>query len=200
MSICIGLQWSDARMMAESVGDFSFTAMLDRMRRREKNALGVLAALLVAILLYEGICAPLLRWRQRQRAIIAVKTAQLQQLSTSLDEFRSIEKRLLLLQNMIDTRRRDFTLFSFLNQISETLDLGKHIVLMKPTHPETIGPYRLARIEMKWKDVGLDTLVQWLGQVEESGNLVHVQKLALQPSTENPALLDVGIQVQTLER
>jgi len=186
--------------MAESVGDFSFTAMLDRMRRREKNALSILAALLVAIFLYEGLCAPLLRWRQRQRSIIAVKTAQLHQLDTALDEYRRIAERRLLLQNRIDTRRRDFTLFSFLNQISEVLDLGKHIVLMKPTHPERIGPYRLARIEMKWKDVRLDSLVQWLGRVEESGNLVHVQKLTLQPSTENPALLDVGILVQTLER
>lgn len=186
--------------MANSVGDFSFTAMLGRMRRREKNALSVLAALLVAILLYEGLCAPLSRWRQRQRTIIAVKTAQLYQLNNSLDEYRRIEKRLLHLQNMIDTRRRDFTLFSFLNQISEVLDLGKHIVLMKPTHPEVIGPYRLSRIEMKWKDVRLESLVQWLGRVEESGNLVHVQKLTLQPSTENPEMLDVGIQVQTLER
>lgn len=185
--------------MAIFVGDFSFTALLHRMHRREKNALGVLLALLITILLYEGLCAPLLKWRQQQRSIIAVQTAQLAQLSALRDEYRCIEQRLLALQHMIDARSRDFTLFSFLNQISDALDLGSHIVLMKPSHPETIGPYRLARIEMKWKEIGLESLVQWLGRVEEPGNLVHVQKLTLLPSTENPALLDVGIQVQTIE-
>lgn len=182
------------------MGEFSFTALLQRMRRREKNALSILAAILVAILLYEGLCSPLLRWRQQQRSIIAVKTAQLSQLIASLDEYRSIEKRLLLLQHMIAARSRDFTLFSVLNQISDALDLGSHIVLMKPSHPEMIGAYRLARIEMKMKDIGLDSLVKWLERVESSSNLVHVQKLTLLPSTENQALLDVGIQVHTLER
>lgn len=171
-----------------------------RLSIREKRVITLLVVLLSGLLGYEGIWVPLSAWRQRLHTAVSVKQHQALELASLVDASNGLQERLQAIRKQVEERPGDFDLFSFLRQVSDSLEMGTHIAAMKPLPSETIGPYRLVRMEMKWKDIEWGPLLQWMAQVEGSGRSVRVQKLVITPSPENPTMLEASMQVQTLER
>uniref|UniRef100_A0A7C4RQW8 Type II secretion system protein M n=1 Tax=Desulfatirhabdium butyrativorans TaxID=340467 RepID=A0A7C4RQW8_9BACT len=171
-----------------------------RLSIREKRVITLLAILLSGLLLYEGIWVPVSAWRQRLHMAVSVKKRQALELAALVDASNGLQERLQAIRKQIEERPVDFDLFSFLRRIADSLEMGTHITAMKPLQTETVGPYRLVRMEVKWKDIEWVPLLQWMAQVEGSGHSVRVQKLVIIPSPENPTMLEASIQVQTLER
>lgn len=171
-----------------------------RLSIREKRVITLLAILLSGLLLVEGIWVPLSAWRQRLHTAVSIKQHQALQLASLVDASNGLQERLQAIRNQVEARPKDFDIFSFLRQVSDPLEMGTHIAAMKPLPSETVGPYRLVRMEMKWKDIEWVPLLQWMAQVEDSGRSVRIQKVLILPSPENPTMLEASLQVQTLER
>ncbi|MEW6259538.1 MAG: type II secretion system protein GspM [Thermodesulfobacteriota bacterium] len=171
-----------------------------RLSIREKRIIVLLAVLLSGLLFYEGIWVPLSTWRQRLHTAVSVKKRLVHELASLVDESNGLRQRLETVRKQIEERPGDFNLFSFLRQVSDSLGIGTHLAVMKPLPSETLGPYRLVRMEIKWKDVEFASLLQWIDRLEGAGHSVRVQKLMITPSPENPTMLEAAIQVQTLER
>ncbi len=171
-----------------------------RLSIREKRVIVLLAVLVTCVLSYEGLWVPLSAWRQRLHTAVAVKQRQAQEMASLVEISNGLQQRLNAIRKQIDERPGDFDLFSFLRQSADSLGIATHIAVMKPLPSETIGPYRLVRIEMKWKGIEFAQLLQWMAQVENAGQSVRVQKLLITPSQENPVMLEASLQVQTLER
>jgi general secretion pathway protein M len=71
---------------------------------------------------------------------------------------------------------------------------------MKPTNTvQKNSNYKLSRVEMKLDGVTLEQLTGYLYGIETSKNLVIVKKLSISKKEKNDSLVNVILQVETVE-
>jgi general secretion pathway protein M len=87
--------------------------------------------------------------------------------------------------------------------------LGKFYRLRKnksfkytPRYYENEGkdsPYKISQVEMKLKGLTLDQVTQYLYKIETSRNMVNIKRISLTKSDDKEGILNVTLQVETLE-
>jgi hypothetical protein len=97
------------------------------------------------------------------------------------------------------TRRKDFALFSFLEQQANRAAVKTNIKHMKPSTSNTTGPYKESSVEMKMEGVTLKQLVNYLYLIESPQYLVSIKRISIRKSKSNPEYLTVLIHAITYE-
>jgi len=96
-------------------------------------------------------------------------------------------------------RNKLFSLFSFLDSLSEKSGVKKNIAYMKPFSQDVDdSDYRLSRVTVKLQQVYLKGLIDFLFRIETSSNTVFVTSLSLTKIGDKEGLLDAVIETQTL--
>jgi general secretion pathway protein M len=71
---------------------------------------------------------------------------------------------------------------------------------MRPTTTvQKNSSYKLSRVEMKLDDITLEQLTSYLYGIETSKNMVIVKKLSITKKEKDEGLVNVILQVETLE-
>lgn len=133
-------------------------------------------------------------------------------LNRILDEKQSAIENMVLLQqkvaavsNSFDaktqalaTRKKDFSLFTFLDSQAQLSGVKENVAYMKPFTKELEGsPYTIATVKIKLKEVYLKELVKFLYLIESSKNGVGITSFSLSKTGKNK-MLDAVIETQTL--
>lgn len=174
--------------------------MLDQLNPREKMIISVgLTALAIALFIYWGLF-PLLDRRERSARQALTREKDLREMIAYQGQYEALQRENRRTTTLIAQRPKDFSLFSFLDQLAGTTGIKQNIVYMKPsTVQEDDRQYRLSRVEIKLDQVTLDQVSRFLYRIETSPHLIQVPRLAIKQTQQESGFLETVLQVETLE-
>lgn len=174
--------------------------ILAKLSKREKTALGVGIGFIGIFVLVQAVVFPFMDARERLQRSLGTYTK-------NYDEIKQLRLKYLELQQHADSskarfsrRQRGFTLFSFLDRLAGQVGIKDRITYMKPSSTkQKDAPYSLSLVEMKLNGVTMEQITGFLYQIETSPNMIHVRRLSLNKREEKEGLLEVILQVETVE-
>lgn len=122
-----------------------------------------------------------------------VKIKELQQ------EYITLKKEEGNIQAMINERGATFSLFTFLDQQAEKVQVKKQIKYMKPSVIEGEDSLNETMVEMKFQLISLESLVGFLRLIESKQNVVFVKRISIQENGTEAGSLDAILQIVTFE-
>ena len=171
------------------------------MTTREKKAVSLAVGAVLLFVLLHFVLLPLWEEGRRLRKNIVTQEGQLAEMRQLLVEGATASRPDPAAQTALRQRLEDFTLFSFLEQAAASAGVKEHIEAMQPVQSEQEeGASALGNtVELQLRDIGLAQLTRFLEQVESPGNLVAVERLAIQGGGRDGAPLSVSLRVQAMD-
>jgi general secretion pathway protein M len=167
---------------------------------REKLIISLgLAALVVTLLLYGGFF-PLMDRRAISERQAQSRENELQEMIAFQNQYETLQRENSRMAALLARRPKDFSLFSFLDQLAGATGIKQNIVYMKPSSlQDENSQYRLSRVEIKIDQVTLDQVSRFLYRIETSPHLIQVPRLSIKQNQQDGGLLETVLQVETLE-
>lgn len=173
---------------------------LKKLNRREKYIIYGAGAILGLLVIVQFVIAPFVENKNQMQRSLQTKKSELAEMRRLQAEYQTLKAKLQLSQTSIGKREKGFTLFSFMDQLAGQAGIKDRISYMKPSNTvQKNSNYRLSRVEMKIDGVTLEQLTSYLYSIETSKNMVIVKKLSISKKEKNEGLVNVILQVETVE-
>jgi general secretion pathway protein M len=174
--------------------------MAIKLNKREKISVAAATAVIVVFLFFQLLVFPLFDKNEQLTRTISNREHQLEQIQQLQAEYRQTSSKAEQTQRQLKTRRRGFTLFSFLETLAGQTGVKSHIAYMKPTTTtQKESPYRLSMVEMKLQEITMSQLLAYLHGIETSRDMIVIKRLSISKSEQKADLLNTIFQVETLE-
>jgi general secretion pathway protein M len=173
---------------------------LKTLNRREKYIIYGTGCLLGLLIIIQFVIMPFIENKNQMQRSLQAKKTELEEMRRLQAEYNTLKQKLQLSQISIGEREKGFTLYSFMNQLAGQTGIKDRISYMRPTNTlQKNSNYKLSRVEMKLDAVTLEQLTSYLYGVETSKNMVIVKKLSISKKEKDDRLINVILQVETLE-
>jgi general secretion pathway protein M len=173
---------------------------LKKLNRREKYIIYGAGCLLGLLIIVQFVITPFVENKNQMQRNLQTKKSELTEMRRLQAEHSALKEKLQRSQISIGKREKGFTLFSFMDQLAGQAGIKDRISYMKPSNTvQKNSNYRLSRVEMKIDAVTLEQLTSYLYGIETSKNMVIVKKLSISKKDKNEGLVNVILQVETLE-
>jgi general secretion pathway protein M len=173
---------------------------LKTLKRRDRYIIFAAAGLLLVLLLLQLVIVPFFGKGDRLQQQIQAKTRILAEMQRMQSEYRSIQNTAQFSKARYTERQKGFSLFSFLDRLAGEAGIKDRISYMKPSNTvQKDGDYRISRVEMKLDDITLEQLSTYLFRVETSDNLINIKKMSISKKDRKQGLINVILQVETIE-
>ena len=167
--------------------------------KREKK---VLICGIIFVVLFFGFqlgVVPIVEKKNTLRRILNEKQAALEEMVKLKQLFLAVSNNFDTKTQVLTSRKKDFSLFSFLDSQAQQSGVKENVAYMKPfTKKLEKSLYTLATVKVKLKDVYLKELVDFLFRIESSKNGVTITSLSLSKAGKEIIRLDAVIETQTL--
>jgi general secretion pathway protein M len=174
--------------------------MAIKLNKREKASLLAAAAAIIIFLLVQFLVFPLFDKNARLERTLADRENDLKQIRLLQAEYRQTADKAKLVQRQIRSRKKGFTLFSFLETLAGQTGVKSHIAYMKPTTiTQKDNPYRVSKVEMKLQEVTMQQLLTYLYGIETSRSMISIKRLSISKGEQKADLINTVFQVETLE-
>ncbi|MFP4306036.1 MAG: type II secretion system protein GspM [Desulfococcaceae bacterium] len=173
----------------------------NRLAKRERYALMVCAAFVVLFVVVQFAVTPFLDWRNRLRRTLAAQSAALAEMREMETKYAARKSRAEAFARQFARRPRDFSLFSFLDELAGGAGIKNHIAYMKPSKSqEPDSPYTVSKVELKLEGINLKQLTPYLHRVEmeNADKMVFVRRMSITRKGDK-GVIDVILQVETYE-
>jgi hypothetical protein len=127
------------------------------------------------------------------------KKQELLQIKELQQEYITLKKEEGTIQALINERGTTFSLFTFLDQQAEQVQVKKQIQYMKPSTIEGEDSLNETMVEMKFQLISLEALVGFLRLVESKKNVVFIKRISIQENGTEAGSLDAILQIVTFE-
>lgn len=173
--------------------------MAIQFNRREKTAVWIAGIGVLLFIFFKLMLFPYLEANEKWRRQIEAKKVALLEMQALKTDYQKFKQTSVLSQDEIK-KRGDFTLYSFLNSVTEKARISRdRIAYMRPSTVERKGTsLKVDVVEMKLSGVTLQQLVNYLHMVETSGNKVFVKRASISNSGANKGFLDVTFLMETI--
>ena len=173
---------------------------LKKLNRREKYivyGVGCLVGLLITV---QFVIRPFFENKKQLERDLKTKTVELGQMRDLQTEYRALKGQMQSSEGRARKRQKRFTLNSFLVQVAGQVGIKDRISSMKPTKTvQKNSNLKISRVEMKLDAITLEQLTAYLHGVETSRNMVMVKKLSISKKDKKQGLINVIMQVETVE-
>ena len=171
--------------------------MAVHLNQREKYAVILGAGILCLFVLIEFAVSPLLQKRADLKRVMGIMTNRLPNMYANYDILKTERH---TSKTALPKRAKNFTLFSFLDQLVRKAGIKENLKYMKPsTTVEKSGRYKISLVEMKLQALTLEQLTKYLYMVETSRNDVTVKRLSISKTGKPEGFINAVLQVETLE-
>jgi general secretion pathway protein M len=164
---------------------------------QQKQLLMGAAAVVLLLAVGLGGIRPLLGARQRLGLSIATGERRLQELLDLEQEYRRLTAENAGLKDALGKRRRDFTLFGFLDALASRDGLRGQIEFMRPSVKALNETFQEEQVEMRLNGVGMKRLIPYLYHIETAPEQIRVKRMTMRPQQRNPELLEVNLVMVT---
>lgn len=172
---------------------------MNTLSTREKTIVITGIAMLFVFLVVQFVFFPLMDRKKDLKRILAIEQDALQQMTALKNQYISLSRDMGGQQALVADRSPQFTLFSFLDSRAEASGIKKNIDYMRPfSQTAEDGSFQISKVRLKLKNLYLNDFMEFLKQVETSGNRVHVVSISLARTGEKDNLLEAVLETQTL--
>ena len=167
--------------------------------KREKNILIFGITFVVLFFGFKLGVVPVFEKRDTFKRILNEKQAALEEMVELQQYFLAVSNNFDTKTQVLTNRKKDFSLFSFLDYQAQQSGVKENVVYMKPfTKKLETSLYILATVKVKLKEVYLKELVDFLYHIESSKNGVTITSLSLSKAGKEKVKLDAVVETQTL--
>ncbi|MBW2556557.1 MAG: hypothetical protein JRE07_06575, partial [Deltaproteobacteria bacterium] len=132
---------------------------------------------------------------------LQVKAESLEEMIALKSEYSAINQSANLSRMRLENRKKDFTLFSFLDRLTGVAGIKERVTYMKPsTSVQKDSPYKISQVEMKLQSLTLEQLTTYLHMIETSKNMVYIKRLSILKTGKQEGFIDAVIQVEAVEK
>ena len=173
---------------------------LKNLNKREKYAVYAASGLIAFFILIQVIISPIINKRERLTRMLQSKTKTLEEMRILQSEYGIIGEKARLSKKRFEARKKDFTLFSFLDRLADKSGIKNHITYMKPsTSAREKSGYKVSKVEMKLQGITLKQLTSYLHGVETSKNIVSIKRISIVKTGIKEAYVNAVLQIETVE-
>ncbi|GAB6909451.1 General secretion pathway M protein [Desulfosarcina cetonica] len=174
--------------------------MAVKLNKREKISVAAAGSVIVLFVFLQFVVFPLLDKNTRLEQTILTREKELAEISLLQAQYRQTADKSKQMQDHLKSRRRGFTLFSFLESLARRTGVKSQIAYMKPTSvPMKSSNYRLSTVEMKLQDITMAQLLAYLHGIETSRDMLSIKRLSISKGEQKTDLINTVLQVETLE-
>ena len=173
--------------------------MAIQLNKREKLAVWAAGIAIGLLIMGKLVVFPYLDAREKWARQVEVKKVTLLEMQALKAEYKNFKQLSDHSRVRLEKRGKGFTLYSFINDVSNKAKIKDNITYMKPSTIEHKGSaLKVDVVEMKFSGVTLKQLADYLHMVEKSGNQVFIKRAAISKSTKKKGYLDVTLLVETV--
>jgi general secretion pathway protein M len=170
-----------------------------KLARREKYFVLVALFFIATFLLFQFLIFPFFETRERVKRGVRAKEGALKEMIRLTSEYQRYRRGSQSIGQLIASRRRGFTLFSFLEMAAGEAEVKTYIKYMKPSTSAGTGPYKESLVEMKLEAISLPQLIGYLYRIESPSSLVSIKRVSIKENKKSSGYLDAILQVMTLQ-
>jgi general secretion pathway protein M len=173
---------------------------LKKLNRREKYIIYAAGCLVGLLILVHFVVTPFFESRKQMQRSLQTKKGELEEMRRLQAEHEAMQEKLQVSKIRFSNREKGFTLFSFLDQLAGQAGIKDRISSMKPSKTiQKNSNYKISRVEMNIDNITLEQLAKYLYSVETSKNMVMVKKVSISKKEKKQGLINVILQVETME-
>ena len=171
-----------------------------KLKKREKYSIYAVSGLICLIVLIQFIVSPFIEKRNRLTRALQVKSGQLEEIQLLKLKYDAVNRGAELARVQSSKRKKGFTLFSFLDKLSDKAGIKNNIVYMKPsTSADKNTGYKTSTVAMKLQAITLKELTSFLHMVETSRNIVYITRLSISKTGKKEPFINALLRVETSE-
>jgi general secretion pathway protein M len=170
-----------------------------KLARREKYFVLVALFSIGTFLLFQFLIFPFFEARERIKRGVGTKESALKEMIRLSSEYQRYRRGSRSIGQLIVSRKKGFTLFSFLEMAAGEAGVKTYIKYMKPSTSPGTGPYKESLVEMKLEAITLPQLISYLYRIESPNSLVSIKRISIKENKKGSGYLDTILQVMTLE-
>lgn len=172
---------------------------LDRLQKREKRVLLAGLIFVLGFLILQLAVLPYMDARERLGASLRKNEKELVDIQLLRQEYLELKSKQSDIRSRLGKRAEGFSLFSFLEEKTTAINIKDRVTYMKPSRNEVDDGLTESIVEMKIEEIGLKQLVDFLAVIESRENVVAVQRISIQESSQREGLLDTVVRIMTYE-
>ncbi len=177
-----------------------FKPIAMKLNRRERVAVMAGVGFICLFVVVKFAIFPFMDRKDRLRHSLTVNSRNLEEIRSLKAEYETLISTGEQAEKRFKKRRKSFTLLSFLVQLAGEVGIKDKMASMKPTlTQQKDSPYKISQVEMKLKGLSLEQITQYLYKIETSKNMVSIKRISLTKSDDKQGILNVVLQVETLE-
>jgi len=170
-----------------------------KLAKREKYFIAAAAAFIAVFILFQLLIFPFFDSRGRIAKGLQGKERGIAEMVKLRAEYQSYQSGSQGIQQALASRKKGFTLFSFLEEAAGQAKVKDHIKYMKPSSASGTGPYKESMVEMKLESVTLEQLTGYLYRIESPDDLVSIKRISINENKKEQGYLDAIMQVLTFQ-
>lgn len=167
---------------------------LNRLNRREKYYVLGGAAMVGVFLLFQLIIFPISDKRELLERKLSQKTDELKEMLELQSEYLALEKTAQRAKSELARRDKNFTLFSYLGNLADTIGIKDNVSSMKSSSSDN-----MSMVKLEIDNITMEQFAKYLHQIEYSGNNLFVNRMVISKKSKPAGYIDVSLQVETVE-
>ena len=177
-----------------------FKPIAMKLNRRERVAVLAGIGFICLFVVVRFAIFPFMERNDRLRRSLAANARNLTEIQSLKTEYETLINAGKQAEKRFKQRKKSFTLLSFLVQLAGEVGIKDKMASMKPTlNQQKDSPYKTSQVKMKLKGLTLEQITQYLYKIETSKNMVSIKRISLTKSDDQEGIINIVLQVETLE-
>jgi type II secretory pathway component PulM len=164
---------------------------------REKNYIAIAAGVIGIFLFIQLIVAPVLKKSATLERIISTKSDDLAEMRVLQSEYLTIKKAAERAKTELVRREKGFSPISFLDRLAEKVNIK--VASVKTSSSKEVAGVKVVTLQLKIEAITTEQLVNYLYQVEYSGNNLTVNRMSISKTSKPDGYINVVLQIETIE-
>ena len=166
-------------------------------RLNQRQLIWIAATVVVLLAVSQWLIRPIIRKRAKLATNIQRSEKRLQELVRLEQLYRKMQVENTRVEKNLRNRKRDFTLFAFLEGLAGRDGIKGQIEFMRPSVKSLGDMHQEEQVEMRLKRVSLDRLIPYLYHIETAPEQVRIRRLTIRPQKRDKSQLEVTLVVVT---
>lgn len=178
----------------------TITTTFQKLTSREKYSLILCTVFIACFAVLQMMIIPYLQVHGQLEKSIIKKQRDLAHIHLLSRQYIKLHNENGSIKNRLQSRQSSFSLFTFLDEQAEKINIKNNIKYMQPSENSDGEGFDESLVEMKLANISLTSLVEYLTLIESDVALVFIKRLSIQKSTDMPGYLDVVLQLITFKK
>lgn len=168
-----------------------------KLARREKIIVYAAAATICCFLFIELLILPLFDKKAEIKKEIITKEREIGELAEMSRKYRRLDRMSGNIKKVLATRKKDFTLLSFLVKAAEKASVN--VTKTNQSESKTDGKYEELKVDLTLEAITLEQLTNYLYLIEKPDQLVFVKRIRITDNKRKEGYLDSFLTVITFQ-